>query len=244
MADVQKENGYTQIANKLLEAIVRTYMSNYEHRVFWLIVRKTYGYNKKSDWISQKQIVEATGILKQHISRTVKRLKEKNMIVVIDKKMAIQKDYDLWELPKQVTKEVTQTGYKELPESVTEVTQTGVKSNLNGGIQKKKETIQKKFKESPAYLLSEYLFKKIKENNPEHKKPNLTSWASHIDKLIRLDKRTPEKIKEVINWCQSDNFWYKNILSTEKLRKQYDQLVMNMKGKKQEFNIDDISLED
>ncbi len=83
---------------------------------------------------------------------------------------------------------------------------------------------------SIEYELSSYLYKKILENNPEHKEPNFNSWSRHIDLMIRLDKRNPDKIKEVIDWCQADNFWYKNILSTAKLRDKYDQLILNMKG--------------
>jgi len=49
--------------------------------------------------------------------------------------------------------------------------------------------------------------------------------------MIRLDKRKPEKIKEVIDWCQADDFWYANILSTKKLREKYDQLVLQMQRK-------------
>ena len=32
----------------------------------------------------------------------------------------------------------------------------------------------------------------------------------------------------MIEWCQTDEFWQDNILSTAKLRKQYDQLVLKM----------------
>lgn len=228
MADVQKENGYTQIANELLEAIIRTYMSDYEHRIFWLIVRRTYGYNKKSDWIAQTQIVEETGIRKQHVSRTIKKLYDKNMIMKIENKLAIQKDYDLWELPKQVT-----SNPNRLPEKVThsglKVTQTGVKSNPNGGTQKNIIT-----KESVEYKISLYLFGKIQKNNPRCKQPNLESWGKSIDLMIRVDKRTPKGIKEVIDWCQADSFWHKQILSTSKLKEKYDQLVVNMGSKKQQ----------
>ncbi len=142
MANPQPDK-FTKISNELLEVVIRTYMSNYEHRIFWLIVRKTYGYNKKSDWISQSQIVEETRILKQHVSRTIKKLKEKNMIMVIDKKLAIQKDYDLWELPKQVTNKSNLNGLQEVTQMGTEVTQMGVKSNPNGGTPQK-TIIQKK----------------------------------------------------------------------------------------------------
>ena len=51
--------------------------------------------------------------------------------------------------------------------------------------------------------------------------------------MIRIDKRKVEDIELVITWCQRDKFWYKNILSTKKLREKYDQLFMQMKPKDQ-----------
>jgi len=86
--------------------------------------------------------------------------------------------------------------------------------------------------ESVEYKLSSHLWKKIKERNPDHKEPNLQLWAKHIDLMIRIDKKDPEKIKQIINWCQADSFWYANILSTQKLRKQFDQLVLKSIAKK------------
>jgi hypothetical protein len=82
--------------------------------------------------------------------------------------------------------------------------------------------------DSIEFRLANFLYEKILENNPNHKKPNIKSWALHIDKMIRIDKRKPEEIKKVISWCQKDTFWSANILSTNKLRKQYDQLIMKM----------------
>ncbi len=88
-------------------------------------------------------------------------------------------------------------------------------------------------KESIEIKLSTYLFEKIKENNPEAKIPNLQAWAKHMDYIIRIDKRDPEIIKEIIDWCQADSFWLTNILSTKKLREKFDQLLLKSKrGKK------------
>jgi len=42
--------------------------------------------------------------------------------------------------------------------------------------------------------------------------------------MLRIDGRKANDIKAVIEWCQKDDFWYKNILSCSKLRKQFDQL--------------------
>lgn len=86
--------------------------------------------------------------------------------------------------------------------------------------------------ESLPIILSQKLFTRIKSNNPKAKEPNIQVWAKHIDLMLRIDKRTSEEIEVVIDWCQQDNFWYTNILSTDKLRKQYDRLVMEMNKKK------------
>ena len=50
--------------------------------------------------------------------------------------------------------------------------------------------------------------------------------------MIEQDKRTAEDIKVVIEWCQQDSFWSTNILSADKLRKQFDQLKMKMSKNK------------
>jgi hypothetical protein len=78
--------------------------------------------------------------------------------------------------------------------------------------------------------LSKLLLDLILFRNPEFKKPNLQKWAIHISRAIRIDNRTPEKLRAVIEWCQADDFWQNNILSTYKLREQFDQIFMKMGG--------------
>jgi hypothetical protein len=74
--------------------------------------------------------------------------------------------------------------------------------------------------------LSELLFEKILSRNPNHKKPNLQTWAKDVDRMIRIDHRIPEDIRAVIEWCQADTFWHTVILSTAKLRAKFDQLLL------------------
>jgi len=76
--------------------------------------------------------------------------------------------------------------------------------------------------------LSELLLGKILSRNPNHKKPDLQTWAKDVDRMIRRDNRTPEDIRRIIEWCQQDSFWQNNILSTAKLREKYDQLSLKM----------------
>lgn len=78
--------------------------------------------------------------------------------------------------------------------------------------------------DSIEYRLSALLFSLIQTNNPNAKTPNFNQWSKQIDLMIRIDKRMPEEIESVIRWCQADFFWAGNILSTNKLRKQFDQL--------------------
>ena len=82
MASPQKENGYTAISNELLDALSRIRIPGESRQVLDVIIRKTYGFNKKYDCISNSQFVKYTGIKKQHVSRAVAKLKNMNIIYV------------------------------------------------------------------------------------------------------------------------------------------------------------------
>lgn len=84
--------------------------------------------------------------------------------------------------------------------------------------------------DSAEFRLAELLFELIRQRNPEHKAPNLQAWARHVDLMIRVDGRPPERIEQVIRWAARDPFWSKNILSTSKLREKFDALTMKMGG--------------
>jgi len=91
---------------------------------------------------------------------------------------------------------------------------------------------------SDEFRLAKLLLDLILIRKPDYKKPNFQKWAVQIDRMIRLDSRKPGRIEAVIRWCQQDDFWQDNILSTDKLRKQFDRLELAMqksqKGKSNE----------
>ncbi|MFZ7124745.1 MAG: hypothetical protein ACOWWM_01145 [Desulfobacterales bacterium] len=98
----------------------------------------------------------------------------------------------------------------------------------------KKEKKGKKEKifmsDSDEIRLSAHLLDAILSWKPDLKKPDIQKWATHIGYMIRLDGRSPARIREVIDWCQAEgNFWRPNVLSTEKLRKQFDRLDAGMR---------------
>jgi phage replication O-like protein O len=125
----QCENGFTRLANEIIEALMRTNLSAYQSRILWAIWRETYGHQKKQDWISNSQLAEMTGIKKGHVSRTIKELLTRNIVTKSGNKIGFCKDYTQWrELPKLVT--VTNSGNK--------VTSSGIHSYLTRRTQKKK----------------------------------------------------------------------------------------------------------
>ena len=76
---------------------------------------------------------------------------------------------------------------------------------------------------SEAMNLCELLAHEIEANGS--RKPKITSrWVQDMEKIMRLDNRSPEQVRLAILWCQDNAFWKANILSPTKLREKYDQL--------------------
>jgi len=113
----QLEDGFTRIANEILEAIAWTSLSDYESRCVHFLWRKTYGWqnpdgeSKKVDLISYTQWSRGTGISRRHIPRVLNRLAKRNIItkqlIYQGAKRIIlwgfQKRYKEWVSPKQAT---------------------------------------------------------------------------------------------------------------------------------------------
>ena len=108
---------------------------------------------------------------------------------------------------------------------------TGLGTGLGIGLGLGKGLGKEMFAEdSDEVRLSLLLVELIKGRSATFKKYDVQTWASHVDKMLRIDGRTPEAVEAVIRWCQGDDFWCNNILSTSKLRKQYDQLELKRTG--------------
>ena len=117
-------NNYTKIPNEILGALAKTKLSNYEFRYIWVVLRKTFGWNKKYDYISNSQFVKETGMKKYHVWRTEKRLTWRKIVTKRGNKIGLNDNYGEWkELPKGAT--VTKSGIR--------VTNSGKKVAKEGG---------------------------------------------------------------------------------------------------------------
>lgn len=82
MSNPQLENGYVRIATELWEALCRIRIPGEARQILDFIIRKTYGFQKRSDRIALSQFVEGTGISKPHVVRGLRKLESMNMIVI------------------------------------------------------------------------------------------------------------------------------------------------------------------
>ena len=74
--------------------------------------------------------------------------------------------------------------------------------------------------------LSETILADIRVINPKHKTPNLEKWADTIRLMRERDGHTLAEILDIWKWANKHSFWSSNILSPEKLREQWDRLVI------------------
>lgn len=79
-----------------------------------------------------------------------------------------------------------------------------------------------------ASSLCDRLVLKIRSWAPDFTMKSHQLWNQEMDRLIRVDKRSPEQIKQVIDWVQSDEFWRENVLSPKKLRQKFSELQAKM----------------
>jgi phage replication O-like protein O len=186
----QVENGYTRIANELVEALASTYLSPYEWQVLMAIFRKTYGYNKKSDWIANSQLSELTGIYKAHISRTTKKLVERGIVTQTGNSLSFNKNYSSW-LPKQVTiKKVTQTG-----NTVTQMGNAELPKQVDTKDNTTKDNIQKK------------IYVPLNDLNDTHFEPIAQRYGVPIS-FVR------SKYEDMVNWHESSGKTKKDWIAT------------------------------
>ena len=155
MAKPQLENGFTSIANELLEKLATISLSPNQWQVLLVIIRKTYGFHKKVDYIANFQIGEATGLCKAVVSRCLKHLSDMQFITRKGKVIGFQKDWAKWkelaipltlgsELAEQSTSEVSNTANQSKQFGQPKLAIQSTKVSSPAVTQKIKETIQKK----------------------------------------------------------------------------------------------------
>ncbi|HEN3368640.1 TPA: replication protein, partial [Yersinia enterocolitica] len=94
---VDTENGYTRIANELLEAVIGSGLTQNQLLITLAVIRKTYGYNKSADWVGNAQLSELTGLPETRCSTERNKLVKMNILTVTGRQVGINKEISSWQ---------------------------------------------------------------------------------------------------------------------------------------------------
>lgn len=153
MASPQKENGYTSISNELLEQIYRRRFSASQLKILLLVIRFTYGFNRKTATLSNTFIAAGTGMHEITVSKEVGTLLRDNVLKLYKKPsfhnsrvIGINKDYEGWRNHLELAEalrvsencdRVSEIGETELADALTKkenLTKTTVKKEKEGAL--------------------------------------------------------------------------------------------------------------
>jgi len=102
----QLEDGYTRIANELLEKLMKQRLNGTQHNIIQCVMRNTYGFQRKSHAMSLSFISEGTDIHKDTIKRELNKLIDYKIIRVFkeatfrgSREIGINTSTDDWLVP-------------------------------------------------------------------------------------------------------------------------------------------------
>lgn len=107
MANPAVKNGFTPIANELIEQLARHSISGSEMRILWTVWRKTWGWSNGSrkkdwDWISISQFEKMTGMKRSNCVSATKSLVVKRLLLKGENGLKFNQNYDEWGVVKRL----------------------------------------------------------------------------------------------------------------------------------------------
>ena len=215
MANPQREDGHVDIANELVEALAKTQLSGYESRVIWALWRKTWGWIEKdkkgkiikdekgqplklkSAVMSSKEWSKLTGLNKYNISRTLKGLYSRQIVIKFDNKneWGFQKDYDQWLQPNQkiVIKNDNENSLSKMITTVIK-NDNGVIKNDNGISKNDNKIFRKPKGDKPLLTSKETLKETLKKKGDNFKK----TWKDFKTMRSKTRKTMTERAEELL----------------------------------------------
>lgn len=134
----QLEDGFTRVANELLDAVMASGLSETELCVVLAVWRKTYGYNKKMDWVSNDQLEQMIAKHHTHCSTAKNQLVAKKVLVQEGRSVGMNTSIIEWKtkingfcktLAKPAKDSLAEVANKTLAESAKETLAEGAKDD-------------------------------------------------------------------------------------------------------------------
>ena len=132
------DDGYTRTANALMEAVMLSGLTQHQLLIVIAVWRKTYGYNKKVDWIGNEQFAALTGMAATKCSTAKNELVRLGVLTQTGRQLGMNKNISEWKtkvngIGKTFTESVKLTFTESVKSSLPN------QSNTKDNIQKTKE---------------------------------------------------------------------------------------------------------
>ena len=215
MASPQKENGYTAIANEILDAVALLKINGTQFRILLVVWRYTYGFQRKSHSLSESYISKATGIHIKQVGRELQGLIKRNIITEISqptfsqaRTIAFNKNHFNWESTKQLTGSgiatTTGSGLVDPTGSGLVDQERNIKENLKKGKVAKSKIDFKQYalSQNVVDVLAEFV-----EHRKQMKKPTTQLAVTKIVNMFVQNKYNDEEMilsleKSIMNGYQ------------------------------------------
>ena len=227
MSNPQKENGYTGIANEILERIMKQNLNGTQFRIVLAVWRFTYGFQRKGNEMSINFIVKHIEADRRQVIRELNTLLERNILLVVEtgprksRVISFNKRYDEW------TSCIPKTEEKNKKDAA---------QPSPAKVKKKTTTKKKIYEEQSLYFrMAKHFYNRVSSvaeaEGLSHliNKADLQKWADDMRKLVEIDKVDTYLARDVMDWLPTDDFWKVNILSSKKLREKFTDLALKMK---------------
>lgn len=136
------DDGYTRTANALMEAVMLSGLTQHQLLIVIAVWRKTYGYNKKVDWISNEQFAELTGMAATKCSTAKNELVRMGVLTQTGRQVGMNKNISEW---KTKVNGIGKTFTESVKKTFTKTVNSGLPNQVNT-----KDNIQKKeIKDTP-----------------------------------------------------------------------------------------------
>lgn len=118
------DDGYTRTANALMEAVMLSGLTQHQLLIVIAVWRKTYGFNKKVDWIGNDQFAALTGMAATKCSTAKNELIRMGVLIQVGRMVGMNKDISEWKtkfngfsktFTESVKKTFTETVNSDLP---------------------------------------------------------------------------------------------------------------------------------
>lgn len=225
MASPQWEEGYTKVANEILEHTAKASLNGTQLRILLIVWRYTYGFGRKSHELSISFLANAIAAHEKQVQRELSKLIRQGVLIVTDtlknknKILAFGKNYEAWVVDETEAKLLISCHpYNEAIQLISGEQNNGLVANLTSNPLPKKERKKILKKE-------EITIEKIQFLNAV-----FLTQAEH-DNLLKMYGK-----EELDDWIFTLNVWLVNNPKNQKKVSDHNLTIQNWKRREDKKN--------